>query len=98
MLPSQLCHSGSGYSEHSLKILEVREPLKTEMNWDPLSQLNEEKMEAPKRNGAIHPRSNHREQKQVNQILNPVEGFSKSIGEQVGCLSGDQDLPGGSWR
>lgn len=79
-------------------MLEVREPLKTRMNWGPLSRFNEEKMEAPKRNGAVHPRSNPKGQRRVNQILNPVEGFSKSFGEQVGWLSGDADLPGGSWR
>lgn len=78
-------------------MLEVRERLKTRMSWGPLSLFNEEKMEAPKRNGAIHPRSNPKGQRRVNQILNPVEGFSKSFGEQVGWLSGYPDLPGEFW-
>lgn len=62
----------------------------------PIIPIQQEKMEGPQRNGAVHPRSDLREQKQVNQILNPVEGFSKSFWEQVGWQTRDPDLPGGA--
>lgn len=79
-------------------MLEVREPLKTRMNWGPLSRFNEEKMEAQKEMEPFTPGQIPKDKGELIKSLIQLKGFQRALGSRWdGCLEmqTSQEGPGG---